>query len=106
MRALAVLAVLALAGCSAASTDFITGVQKTMVQACGFMPLASTVAAVADAMGTGGAASAGVTVARAICDAVTKSPMMTLHGEGPAGTAAPETPTVEGVVIEGHFVKE
>lgn len=97
-------ALLSLAGCGGASTDLITKVQEATVKACGFMPVASTVAAILDATGvTGGAGVMASTAAAAICTAVTKP---AVHALGDFDGAKKEGAVAEydGVAIRGYFV--
>lgn len=97
MRRLAAIAfVLFLAGCGGGTgADLIKTVQDATVKACGFLPVASTVAAIIDTLaGTGGAATMAAAAAKGICTAVKPSTHALVQTE----------PTFNGVKIEGEFV--
>ena len=93
--AAALLLTLSAGMCEGVNTaELIAKVQDTTKKACGFMPIASTVAAILDTMATGGAATAVATAANGICAAV-KPSMQTLRQV---------EPEFNGVKIEGEFV--
>lgn len=75
--------------------DFIKQVQQITVQACGFLPLASTVAGIISA----GQFTEGFAIANAICAAVTAAPPPQL-----ARGVKRRLPVVSGVVVRGRFV--
>lgn len=100
MKTILIVMVLALAACGGGSADIIAKVQDATKKACGFVPVASTVAAILDTVGgTGGTATMVATAAKGICAAVTAPNVLTLHNDG-------RKPTFNGVVIEGEFVRE
>jgi hypothetical protein len=72
----------------------ITKVQAETVRACGFLPAVTTVSAII-ATGNPQIASA-LSIAGAICAAV-NSPALSLYGS--------QKPTVDGVPIEGEWIK-
>lgn len=91
--------VLAAGTCQDRST-LIAKVQDASRQICGFVPLASTVAAILDRVAsTGGAATMVATAANGICQAVTAREPHALYGNADA------RPTFLDVPIEGKFVK-
>jgi hypothetical protein len=79
----------------------ISAIQSAAVQACGFLPTASTVSAIVASLVPGGSpVEASVTnVAQQICAAVL--PLKAKLGKRLGGTAPP---TVNGVVVHGRFV--
>ena len=89
----AVLLTLSAAKCE--GENLIKQVQDKSVEICGFLPVASTAAAILDALATGGGASVVVTAATGICNAVKPKTMALLQTK----------PTFMGVVIEGDFVE-
>lgn len=104
LRAAFAAALLSLAGCGGGvGADLITKVQEATVKACGFMPVASTVAAILDATGvTGGAGVMAATAAASICAAVTK-PNVNALGDFAAKKEG-QVAEVNGVAIRGYFV--
>jgi hypothetical protein len=96
IRLIIMLLPLLLLGCGTGSLDSqVKDVQAAAVKACGFLPTASSVAAILSA---GNPAVTGVTaVATAICAAVTKVAPQ-------ARGLEQECPRVNGVCVEGEFV--
>ncbi len=74
------------------ATQKVKSVQGYAVAACGYLPLATTVASIFTKYSTDVA-----TVGGAICDAVTTLPLADGPGDG--------KPRVAGVVVQGKFVK-
>jgi len=72
-------------------------VQAATVKACGFLPMAESVIALANA---GPAAIVPMLIAKQICAAVTSTSPLPLHL-----TSTPQTWIVNGVEIHGDFVK-
>lgn len=93
--AVALLFTLSAGKCEKEPKELIGEVQAKAVAICGFLPVASTVAAILDALATGGQATIVATAANGICAAV-KPKVNTLKSE---------KPTFAGVVIEGEFVE-
>lgn len=92
----------ALAGCQTAAEitasvqtvkDNVKAAQGAAVAVCGFLPVASSVAAIFSS----GFSQSATTVGKAVCDAVTN---ITL-ADGPGD----RKPRVNGVVVKGSFVK-
>jgi hypothetical protein len=79
----------------------IASVQSAAVQACGFLPTASTVSAILASFVPGGSAveASVASVAQQICTAVL--PLKAKLGKRLGGIAPP---TVNGIVIHGRFV--
>ena len=79
----------------------IASVQSAAVQACGFLPTASTVSAILASFVPGGSAveASVASVAQQICTAVL--PLKARLGKRLGGTSPP---TVNGIVIHGRFV--
>jgi hypothetical protein len=103
-RLSAAAALIALALAVSACEDrpaLIARVQDATKQICGFVPVAATVAAILDRVGSfGGSATMVATAANGICAAVTAAHApRALYGD-----AGPK-PTFRGVPIEGKFVK-
>ncbi len=102
LAALAIGGTLLLNGCATpggappTTADIIKQVQQASVVACGFLPLAATVAAIISS----GTLSGPFAIASAICAAVTSTG--SLDG-GLRRSATP--PRVAGVVIQGRFVR-
>lgn len=84
------------ANCERQSTDIIAQVQKTATAVCGYVPAASTVAAIVDAIGGAGSATVVATAANGICAAVKASG---------ANKLVSEQPQFMGVPIHGHWAK-
>lgn len=79
-------------------TDEVKSVQEKVVALCGFLPTATSVAAM---LGAPGAAITGVSaIATAICQAVSATRVVTLANLKSAGYG-----TVNGVPIEGDWIK-
>lgn len=80
---------------------WVKSVQTGIVKACGYLPLASTVAAVAATFvpGATSAVALAETVINSICTAVTTNPL----ADGPG--AKNYKPHVNGVRIKGQFVR-
>jgi len=75
----------------------IDAARDATVKACGFLPAASTVAAIIDAAaGTGGIATGSAGVAAMICEAVKNSSVQSLVGERPCVPVGDECIPVEG----------
>ncbi len=88
-----------LGGCATLSTpggrdDFIKQVQAITAQACGFIPIASTIVGIVAA----GQFVVAFDVANAICAAIVAQPRT-------AGARQARTPTVNGVPVRGSFVR-
>jgi len=100
--AVAAALVLALAAGKCEGRDaLIAKVQAATKQACGFVPLAATVAAILDKVGnTGGAATMVAAAASGICQAVTARAPQALYGKARA------KPNFRGVPIEGEFISK
>ena len=92
----ALLLTLSAAKCENQPAEIIKQVQDKSVQICGFLPVASTVAAILDALATGGAASVVTTAANGICNAVKPT----------VNSLVTSKPEFMGVEIEGEFVVE
>jgi hypothetical protein len=88
-----------LAGCKEGQpADLVAKVQEATRSVCGFVPIASTVAAVLDSIaGTGGTATVVAMAAKGICVAV--GPKTTLFGFG-------EAQTMDNVKIEGCWADD
>lgn len=100
---------LALVGCSSEKREeTIAQVQKLTVQICSFLPSVKTVS---DILSAGNPVVTGATaVAQAICDAVTANPTGVqpatfLQIEDEAKPTEKPCPEVNGVCIQGEFVK-
>ena len=75
----------------------IDAARDATVKACGFLPAASTVAAIIDAAAnTGGVATGSAGVAAMICEAVKNSSMQSLIGGKPCVPVGDECIPVEG----------
>lgn len=105
MRKLYLLPLMLLAGCQtpigntgSTVSDAYQAFQTATVQACAFLPLASTIAAILDTKSPG--LSTPFQVAGAICAAVVPSAAKSAAAFGPA-----KTPTVAGVAVRGDFVR-
>jgi hypothetical protein len=83
----------------AVSPATILKVQAATVRACGFLPAAETIAQLV-APGNPGVAAASI-IAQKICGAVNAPNKMWLG----AMNGEPQKPMVDGVVIEGEFIK-
>lgn len=80
-------------------SELIAKVQAATVKVCGFVPVASTVAAILDTVaGTGGAATVVATAANGICMAV--KPKTTLY------SGATDWQTEDGTKIEGCWASD
>ena len=103
IRLIIMLLPLLLLGCGTGSLDSqVKDVQAAAVKACGFLPTASSVAAILSA---GNPAVTGVTaVATAICAAVTKVCAAVTKVAPQARGLEQECPRVNGVCVEGEFV--
>jgi len=89
-------AALALAGCQTTGTNsIVVQVQAAATLACSFVPTAATIIAIV-AKGNPALATA-AEMAAAICAAVVPKPAARLRGA--------VAPSVDGVIVEGHFVK-
>ena len=85
---------------SQATPAWVKDVQGKIVAACGYLPLAQTVAEVAATfVGAGAAINLAGTVVQSICTAVTTNPL----ADGPG--ARNYKPRVNGVRIKGSFVR-
>jgi len=97
---LVILASLALGGCATTGggqqspEDIVAQVQKTTAQICSFVPTAATVAALVS--GGNPTIVSATALAQAICAAVTRPKA---RAKGAA------IPTVNGVAIEGRFIR-
>jgi hypothetical protein len=95
MKRLILAAAIGLASCST-SPDLaaqIAAVQKTAMQVCGFLPYATTIAAIIG-KNVAGLKTAG-DIAKSICDAITPSGIK---------SASVNPPKVADVPVEGEFV--
>ncbi len=92
----ALLLTLAAGKCENTPADVIKQVQDQAVKVCGFLPVASTVGAIIDALGGGGSASVVLTAANGICAAVKPK----------VNALASSKPEFMGVPIEGSFVEK
>lgn len=80
--------------------DWVKSVQGGIVKACGYLPLAETVARIAATfVGAAGVVDLADTVIKSVCTAVTTNPL----ADGPG--AKDYKPHVNGVRIKGAFVK-
>ncbi len=98
MKRLILAAALGLSACSSSATDIaaqIAAVQKTAMQVCGFLPYATTIAAI---IGKNVAGLKDATdIAKSICDAIKPSGVK---------SASVNPPKVADVPVEGEFIGE
>jgi hypothetical protein len=87
-------------GFSTPNTAEVVKIQASAVKLCGFLPTVETIIALMGAVTPVPGVGLGVTISKKICAAVTKSNAVAkIHG---AGELKPE---VDGVIIEGEFIK-